>query len=339
MNNLTDAYGPIALTMGEPAGIGPELAAKAWHLRDEAKVPPFVLIGDPDVFAPFSDVSVISFSADTDPADLRAAFADALPVITVALAAAPRPGKPDPSNAKTVAACIEKAVRLVQDHQASAVVTNPIQKSTLYDAGFAFRGHTDFLAGLAGLEPNEVAMMLAIDGLRVVPVTIHLALRDVSEALTGPAIQRAARITHDDLRRRFGIARPRLKVAALNPHAGELGAMGSEEIDIIAPAVAALTDDGIDVSGPHPADTLFHERARADCDAVICMYHDQALIPIKALDFDHGVNITLGLPFVRTSPDHGTALDIAGTGAASADSLIAALQAASRLTLPDRPDG
>jgi 4-hydroxythreonine-4-phosphate dehydrogenase len=312
---------PLALTMGEPAGIGGEIAAKAWSRRKEG-VPPFFLITDPAVVP--GPAAVIA-----RPAEAPDVFERALPVLPVRLLRPVTIGRPDPANAPAVIGAIERAVALVGAGEAAAIVTLPIRKETLYDAGFRHPGHTEFLAELAG--GATPAMMLVCPGLRVVPVTIHLALRDALARLTTAAIVAAGRISAAGLMRDFGIAAPRLTVAGLNPHAGEGGALGREEIEIIAPAVARLRADGIAVSGPAPADTLFHERARARYDAALCMYHDQALIPLKTIDFDRGVNVTLGLPFVRTSPDHGTALDIAGRGIASPESLVAALRLAAEM--------
>jgi len=258
------------------------------------------------------------------------AFADALPVLHVPLAAAPRPGHPDKANAQAVIASIERATNLAVSGEAGAVVTNPINKAALYDAGFAYPGHTEFLAVLTGAHGRQI-MMLASPHLRVVPVTVHASLRSSIGMLTAEAIVLAARTTADALRRDFGIAQPRLAVAGLNPHAGEQGALGDEETTIISPAIAALRADGIDVSGPWPPDTMFTAAARQRYDAAICMYHDQALIPLKTLDMQHGVNVTLGLPIVRTSPDHGTAYDIAGQGIADPSSLVAAIELAAAL--------
>jgi 4-hydroxythreonine-4-phosphate dehydrogenase len=241
----------------------------------------------------------------------------------------PEHGRPSPQNAGTVVRSIETAVSAVRNGGASAVVTNPIHKASLYADGFRFPGHTEFLASLSG--NASPLMMLAIEGLRVVPVTVHMSLASAAASLTRDAIIAAATQAHASLVADFGISNPRLAIAALNPHAGENGTMGSEEADIIGPAIAALRDRGIDVTGPHPADTMFHAAARKQYDVAICMYHDQALIPLKTLDFEGGVNITLGLPFIRTSPDHGTAFDIAGKGKASAVSLIRAMQLADRL--------
>lgn len=323
---------PLAVTMGEPTGIGGDIVLKAWAARDAADVPPFVLLDDPDRIAGLAarlaiDVPVKTVANVAEAPDL---FARALPVLPLVLPAPVEFGRPDPANGAAVIAAIDRAVELVRSGQASAIVTNPIQKSALYAAGFRHPGHTEYLAHLAGLTEDPV-MMLATDELRVVPVTIHVSLGDAVRQLNAAAIVHAGRITAAGLVRDFGIAAPRIAVAALNPHAGEGGAMGREEIEIIAPAVAALQAEGILATGPHPSDTLFHAEARKRFDAALCMYHDQALIPLKTIDFDSGVNVTLGLPFVRTSPDHGTALDIAGTGKASPTSLIAAMRMAARM--------
>lgn len=323
---------PLALTMGEPAGVGGEITLKAWAARHEAAVPPFVVLDDPDRLGALAAKLGLAVPVRevASPGEAVALFDQALPVLPVRLGHPVAPGTPDPANGAAVIASIDRAVALVQTGQATAVVTNPIQKSSLYAAGFRHPGHTEYLAHLAGMT-EEPIMMLAAADLRVVPVTIHVSVRDAVDLLTTDAIVHAGRITAAALARDFGIERPRLAVAGLNPHAGEGGAMGHEEIDVIAPAIAALRADGIDVSGPRPPDTMFHAAARRGYDAALCMYHDQALIPVKTVDFDGGVNITLGLPFVRTSPDHGTALDIAGTGAANATSLIAALKTAEEM--------
>jgi len=313
--------------MGDPAGIGGEIALAAWReLRGTALR--FVLIDDPARLASL-DPS-IPIRVANDPAEAAAAFAESLPVLPQALAAPVRPGRPDPANAAAVIASIERAVRLAQQGAASAVVTNPISKATLYGAGFPHPGHTEFLGALTGLLEPPV-MMLASPLLRVVPVTIHVSLRTALATLTTAEILRTARIAAAALARDFGIAEPRLAIAGLNPHAGEGGAMGEEEATLIAPAIAALRAEGIRATDPLPPDTMFTEAARATYDAAICMYHDQALIPLKTLDMRNGVNITLGLPIVRTSPDHGTAFDIAGTGRADPSSLIAALRCAAEL--------
>lgn len=325
---MSEAGRPLVLTMGEPAGIGAEIALKAWIAR-ACGVPAFFLIDDADRIAALAralalDVPIARLD---QPGQAATEFAAALPVLHRPLAAAVVAGRPDPANAPQVIAAIETAVACVRDGRAAAVVTNPIHKKALYDAGFGFPGHTEFLAALAG-GGGEAVMMLACPDLRVVPVSVHESLRRAIDGLTTEKIVRTARITAAALRTDFGIACPRLAVAGLNPHAGEGGALGCEDIEIVAPAVAALQRDGIAACGPEPADTLFTAPARARYDAAICLYHDQALIPIKTLDFAQGVNVTLGLPFVRTSPDHGTALDIAGRGQASPHSLIMALRLA-----------
>nr|WP_042443588.1 4-hydroxythreonine-4-phosphate dehydrogenase PdxA [Azospirillum sp. B510] len=318
--------------MGEPAGVGGEITLKAWAARREAGVPPFIVLDDPERLAALATSLglPVPVRAVSSPGEGAALFGHALPVLPVRLDHPVLPGRPDPANGAAVIASIDRAVALVRAGRAAAVVTNPIQKSALYAAGFRHPGHTEYLAHLAGLA-EEPIMMLAAADLRVVPVTIHVSVRDAVNQLTTAAIIHAGRVTAASLARDFGIDRPRLAVAGLNPHAGEGGAMGREEIDIIGPAVDALRADGIDVCGPRPPDTMFHAAARRGYDAALCMYHDQALIPVKTVDFDGGVNITLGLPFVRTSPDHGTALDIAGSGAANPTSLIAALKTADRM--------
>ena len=309
---------PIALTSGEPAGVGPEIAAKAWEaLRGELD---FFLIGDPGHLPAGTPVAEIAA-----PGEAAAAMAQGLPVLARDFGAPRLPGQAQATHAPHVVAAIREAVALVRAGEAAAVCTNPIHKKALQDgAGFGFPGHTEFLADLAGV-PRAV-MMLACDALRVVPVTIHIPLSQVPEALTPELLEDTIRITEAALR--AGIARPRLAVAGLNPHAGEGGAMGHEEIEMIAPLIDRLRAEGLEIAGPLPADTMFHPQARARYDVAICQYHDQALIPIKTLDFAHGVNVTLGLGFVRTSPDHGTAFDIAGQGRADPASLIAALRMA-----------
>jgi 4-hydroxythreonine-4-phosphate dehydrogenase len=327
---MAEALRPLALTMGEPAGIAGEIAIKAWHAPDGRPVPAFCVIGDPDwlraeAHRMKSHQHIVEVGSL---AEGGKRFFEGLPVLPERLAAKAVPAQPDARNAPAVIAAIRKAVALARSGEAAGVVTNPIHKATLYGAGFKFPGHTEFLAELCGAK-NPV-MMLAVEGLRVVPVTVHLSLAEACRALTTEAIVAAAQTTHAALIRDFGIAAPRLAVAALNPHAGEGGAMGAEEQQIIAPAVAALQQRGIDTKGPLPADTLFHAAARTRYDAAICMYHDQALIPLKTLDFAGGVNVTLGLPIVRTSPDHGTAFDIAGQDKADPSSLLAALRLAAR---------
>ncbi|WP_142849777.1 4-hydroxythreonine-4-phosphate dehydrogenase PdxA [Telmatospirillum sp. J64-1] len=335
--SASDPRAPLALTMGEPAGIGGDITLAAWSRRTAEALPPFFVIDDAGRLKRLAerlglDVPVTEIA---QPEEAVAVFGKSLPVLHRPLPGPVEPGRPNAANSPAVRAAIEEAVALAQAGRASGVVTNPINKQVMYSAGFTFPGHTEFLAELGGNVP--VVMMLACPGLRVVPVTIHVSLAEAARSLTTEAIVTAGRITAAELRRRFGIAAPRLAVAALNPHAGEQGAMGREEIDIIAPAIETLRGEGIDVFGPAPADTLFHARARAGYDAALCMYHDQALIPLKTIDFDRGVNVTLGLPFIRTSPDHGTAFDIAGTGKADAQSLMAALRLAGEMasrTLP-----
>jgi 4-hydroxythreonine-4-phosphate dehydrogenase len=333
---VSDGDDPIAVTLGDPAGIGPEITLKSWKRRQENGLSPFVVIGDPDLFGSLSlqlglDVPV---QAVETPAQATTIFADALPVLPLRHPVNAVPGHPDKANATAIIESVETAVTLARAGRVSCLATNPIAKHVLYDAGFAHPGHTEFLATLAaepgGAVPLPV-MLLWSDSLAVVPVTIHIPLADVPETLTTELIVRTARIVAADLASRFGIAKPRLALAGLNPHAGESGAIGREDIDIVAPAIAQLRMEGIDATGPYPADTMFHARARAGYDVALCMYHDQALIPIKTIAFDDGVNVTLGLPFIRVSPDHGTAFDIAGKGIARPDSLIAALKLGARL--------
>ncbi|GAA6199046.1 4-hydroxythreonine-4-phosphate dehydrogenase PdxA [Aquicoccus sp. SU-CL01552] len=314
---------PVALSCGEPAGVGPEIAVSAWQaLRGDC---PFVWIGDPRHLPEGTPVAVLD-----DPAKAIAACASAFPVLAHPFANPTTPGHPDPANARGVITAIERAVALTQSGQTCAVCTAPIHKKALIDgAEFGYPGHTEFLAALGRVE--RVVMMLASDALRVVPTTIHIALSEVPLRLTPELLRETIEITARSLRDQFGIPQPRLAVAGLNPHAGESGAMGREEIDWIAPLLARIPQEGFTLTGPHPADTMFHAAARARYDAAICMYHDQALIPIKTLDFDRGVNVTLGLPFIRTSPDHGTAFDIAGQGKANPSSLIEALKLAQRM--------
>ncbi len=322
---------PLALTMGEPAGIGGEIALQAW-LRRGDEVPAFYLIDDPGRLATLTqrfgwDVPIRTIAA---PAAALSIFATALPVLPVGGTTRAAPGQPDIADAPLVLGSIETAVADVRGGRAAALVTNPINKDALYRAGFRHPGHTEYLAELAGTGQQSI-MMLACPQLRVVPITIHLALRRAIETLSAAGIVYAGRVVDDALRRYFGIATPVLAVAGLNPHAGEAGGLGREVIDIVAPAVAELRAAGVDARGPLAADTMFHAEARRGYDAALCMYHDQALIPIKTIDFDGGVNVTLGLPFIRTSPDHGTAFGIAGQGIARPDSLIAALKLAAEM--------
>ena len=322
---------PLALTMGEPAGIGGEVTLAAWRRRAEG-LPVFYVLDDPDrlrrLAAQLGHEAPVQPIAD--PADAADVFREALPVLPLGRTVRAQPGHPEAEDARLVIASIDRAVGQVNAGRAAAVVTNPINKDVLYRAGFRHPGHTEYLAELAGIGTAPI-MMLACPELRVVPVTIHLALREAIAALTSEAIVHAGRVTNRALQRDFGIAAPRLAISGLNPHAGEAGALGREDIEIIAPAIATLRAERIDARGPLAADTMFHARARQGYDAALCMYHDQALIPIKTIDFDGGVNVTLGLPFIRTSPDHGTAFDIAGRGIARPDSLIAALRLAAEM--------
>jgi 4-hydroxythreonine-4-phosphate dehydrogenase len=326
------------LTQGDPSGIGPEIALTAWReARDKGA--PFFVLGDPAHFQRVSyalglDVPVRITRAE----DAERVFAEALPIVPLQARVIGAPGRPSASDAAATIEAIERAVTMVAEGSASAVVTNPIAKEVLYDAGFRHPGHTEFLGELAlrhfGQAVHPV-MMLWSPQLAVVPATIHIPLAQVPSRLTRELLVETAQIVVKDMRQRFGIAAPRLVFCGLNPHAGEGGSIGREEIETIAPAIAELRRDGLNVSGPFPADTLFHAAARARYNVVIAMYHDQALIPIKTLAFDSAVNVTLGLPFVRTSPDHGTAFDIAGSGRANPASLIAAIKLAARLADAD----
>ncbi|NNF23390.1 MAG: 4-hydroxythreonine-4-phosphate dehydrogenase PdxA [Rhodobacteraceae bacterium] len=311
---------PIALTCGEPAGVGPEIAIKAWQaLRSDV---PFVWIGDPSHLPEGAPAKPVKSAAEA-----TGVCADAMPILAHDFTGSARPGLPDPANAQGVIDVIARAVAMARAGEVSAITTCPINKKVLVDgADFAYPGHTEYLAALAG--GADVVMMLACDALKVVPATIHIALAQVPRALTRDGLAQVIRTTHSALRADFGIAAPRIAVAGLNPHAGEGGLMGGEEITMIAPLLDDLRAEGINLLGPLPADTMFHAAAREAYDAAVAMYHDQALIPIKTLDFAGGVNVTLGLPFVRTSPDHGTAFDIAGRGIADPTSLINALQMA-----------
>jgi 4-hydroxythreonine-4-phosphate dehydrogenase len=315
---------PLAVTMGEPAGIGGELTVKAWQARAALALPAFVALDDPDRLAALGATVRVVDRMDAS------GFTESLPVLPVRLAAPNRAGAPDPANGAAVIGSIRRAVELALAGAAAGVVTNPIHKAALYAAGFRHPGHTEFLAELTG-RPGAEIMMLACEGLRVVPLSIHQSLAHAVAGLDGARIECVSKSVADALRRDYGIAGPRLAVAGLNPHAGEAGALGHEEIDVIAPAVARLRAGGLEVLGPMAPDSMFHAEARARYDAAICMYHDQALIPLKTLDFFGGVNVTLGLTIVRTSPDHGTAFDIAGTGTARIDSFVAALRMAAEI--------
>lgn len=329
---------PLALTLGDPAGIGPDIALMAWRARACLNGAVFAMTGGADILierAKSLGLEVPVRRIDRM-SEARAEFRDALPVLPLDGRAGgmPIPGRPDPRFAPLVIASIERAVALCHGGEALAVVTNPIAKSVLYEAGFSHPGHTEFLAELAGRHwggAHRSVMMLAADELKVVPLTVHVPLSRVPGLITRGLIVETIEITARALERDFGLAQPRIAVAGLNPHAGESGAIGREEIEIVIPAIAELKAKGLAIAGPYPADTLFHEAARRTYDAAIGMYHDQALVPLKTLAFDRGVNVTLGLPFVRTSPDHGTAFDIAGSGKANPTSLIEALKVANRM--------
>lgn len=321
---------PLALSMGEPAGVGPEIIAAAW-MALKAEGPVFVVVGDAALLrAQGQPVQTVLAASDAE-----AVFGRAIPVLDVPLPAAVTPGRPEAANAGAVADWIEQAVNLAMSGEASGVVTAPIAKAPLYAAGFRFPGHTEFIAELTIDAPfagtRGPVMMLTAKDLRACLVTIHSPLAEVPELVTVERVTRTARVVHEALKRDFGVAAPRLALAGLNPHAGEGGAIGLEEIEVLAPAVEILRGEGIRITDPVPADTLFHDDARATYDAVLCLYHDQALIPVKTLDFWGGVNTTLGLPVIRTSPDHGTGFDIAGKGVARADSLIAAIRLAGQM--------
>ena len=308
--------------MGDPAGIGPEIVAKAWTARDDAGLASFFAVGDVRAIERVWDGPVVRIS---NPAEATSCFADALPVLAIEDAGDIVPGVPDAEGARCALHSLEVAAGLVRSGAAGALVTGPVSKRQLYDIGFTHPGQTEFVAERCGISPENAVMMLAGPSLRVVPVTTHIPFAQVAAALTTELFVSRGRATARGLQRSFGIAEPRLVVAGLNPHAGESGSLGREEIEVLAPAIAQLRDEGIDVTGPFAADTLFHERARARYDAALCCYHDQALIPLKSLHFDDGVNITLGLPIVRTSPDHGTAFPIAGRGVAVPGAMIAAI--------------
>lgn len=340
---MADIRLPLAVTSGEPAGIGPDVTLQCWAERGLMALPPFYVRTDPDLLRSRAarlglDVPIIEVAPD----DACEAFSGALPVVSAGQSVADLPGEPDSSTAGAVIASIDACVTDVREGRAAAVVTNPIAKKTLYDAGFRHPGHTEYLGVLAaqfGAGPHTPVMLLAGPELMVVPVTVHIPLSAVPATLTADLILETARIVDRDFRKRFGLSKPRIAVAGLNPHAGEGGSMGREDIDVIAPALEQLRNEGLDVSGPWPADTLFHPEARKTYDCVLGMYHDQVLIPVKTIAFDDTVNVTLGLPFVRTSPDHGTAFDIAGTGKARPQSLAAALRMAAVLAEPEHLAG
>ena len=318
---------PLAVSLGDPAGIGPEVIAKCWDNRDQFGLPAFVAVGDPRSLASVWDGPI---ELVDDPRQADAAFDYGLPLIQLNAAEADIPGHPSVAGAHTCLDSLEIAVGLARSGSASAVVTGPVAKEQLYAIGFQHPGQTEFVAERCGISPGNVAMMLAGPTLRTVPVTTHLPLIEVARALSSALIESRGRAALRGLQRNFGIPEPRLAVSGLNPHAGEGGQLGREEIEIIEPAIAALAAEGWRVSGPHPADTMFHDRARANYDAALCMYHDQALIPIKALHFEEAVNVTLGLPIVRTAPDHGTAFDIAGQDRADPRPMAAAMRMAAQ---------
>jgi 4-hydroxythreonine-4-phosphate dehydrogenase len=332
---------PLALTMGDPAGIGPDITLALWSARKTLSLPPFLFIGDAQVLRDRAAALGLPVTTTVaEPETANAVFPDAIPVLASECSVPVSAGVPDSGNAAAVTGAIEKAVALTMAGRTAAVVTNPIAKAVLYDAGFNFPGHTEFLADLAAKAMGQASllpvMLLAGPKLRAVPVTIHIPLKDVPAALTEDLVVETATITDRDLRERFGIARPRLALAGLNPHAGEGGALGLEDDAVVRPAIERLKAAGVDAVGPLPADTMFHDAARATYDVALCMYHDQALIPAKALGFDDSVNATLGLPFIRTSPDHGTAFALAGKGVARPDSLLAALRLAHELAAHER---
>jgi 4-hydroxythreonine-4-phosphate dehydrogenase len=316
---------PLAIAMGDSAGIGPEITAKAWKARELHSLPPFFAVGDPQAVTKVWGGPVTPIH---DPAEAEAVFATALPVLSTGDAGDVVPGIPDVDSARCALQSLELAVGLARSGTTDALVTAPVSKAQLYQIGFPHPGQTEFVAERCGVADDNTVMMLAGPTLRVVPITVHVALAEVPRLISQELIVAKARVTARGLLRNFGIERPRLAFAGLNPHAGEGGAIGREEIDILAPAIAQLRDEGIDALGPFSADTMFHARARAGYDAALCLYHDQALIPIKTLHFDDGVNTTLGLPIVRTSPDHGTAFGLAGKDQANPGAMIAAIRMA-----------
>ncbi|MCS0493621.1 4-hydroxythreonine-4-phosphate dehydrogenase PdxA [Ancylobacter sp. MQZ15Z-1] len=327
----------LALSLGEPAGIGPDIALLAWESRAELRLPPFFITGDPACLrARAARLGVPALVRECAPEDAAELFADVLPVVPAGPAATATPGVPDTSSGPAAKAAIDAAVQFVKSGRASAIVTNPISKAVLYDTGFRFPGHTEYLAHLAGDPPPRPVMMIWSPELAVIPATIHVPVADIARTLTRELLVETGRIAARDLEHRFGIARPRIAFCGLNPHAGEQGTIGREDEEITRPAVEELRREGIDARGPFPADTLFHPAARKGYDVVVGAYHDQVLAPVKMLAFDRAVNVTLGLPFVRTSPDHGTAFDIAGTGRANPASLVEALRLARRLADRDR---
>jgi 4-hydroxythreonine-4-phosphate dehydrogenase len=324
---MASIYRPLAVSLGDPAGVGPEVVGKCWDHRARFNLPPFVAIGDPRSLAAVWDgpLAVID-----DPREADNAYDVGLPILPIAAVEADLPGHPSVAGAHCSLDALELAVGLARSGSAAAVVTGPVSKQQLYGIGFSHPGQTEFVAERCGVSPANVAMMLAGPTLRTVPVTTHIPLAAVVETLTSGLIEARGRAALRGLQRNFGISDPRLAVAGINPHAGEGGTLGREEIDLIIPAIEALRSEGWRVTGPHPADTMFHAAARANYDCALCMYHDQALIPLKALHFEDGVNITLGLPIIRTAPDHGTAFDIAGQDRADPRAMAAAIRVAAQ---------
>jgi len=315
---------PLAVSLGDPAGIGPEVVAKSWERRREENLPPFFAVGD---LASVESVWQGPVEAIDSPAGAIEVWDKALPILQIADSTAP-PGSHDLIGARNALDSLEMAVGLARSGAASGLVTGPVSKARLYAVGFTHPGQTEFVAERCGVSVELIAMMLAGPTLRVVPVTTHIALRDVFDVLNADLIVAKGRAAARGLQRQFGIENPRIAVAGLNPHAGEQGALGREEIDIIAPAIERLREEGYEVTGPHPPDIMFNAHRRKNYDVALCMYHDQGLIPLKTLHFDDGINITLGLPIVRTSPDHGTAFDIAGKNLADPGAMIAAIRTA-----------
>jgi len=333
IDNSVSHHAPLAISIGEVAGIGPEIILKCWQQRKAEKLPAFFVTGSLAIMRDYAELCGLedALVRIDEPSQASALFPRHLPVLDIDVTSSLQVGKATPATAPLVVGAIEKAVELIFAGKASGLVTAPIQKSVLYEAGFTFPGHTEFLAELCARHTGKKhtsVMMLASSALKVVPLTIHMALSQVPGAITEALIHQTATAIIKALKQDFGLEQPLLAISGLNPHAGEDGAMGSEEQDIILPAIKKLQASGLNVTGPHPADTMFHKEARARYDAALCMYHDQALIPIKTLDFDGGVNVTLGLPIVRTSPDHGTALDLAGQGKANATSMLGAIKMA-----------
>jgi len=322
---MSSVIRPLAVSLGDPAGIGPEVVAKCWDGRSEFGLPPFAAVGDPRSVGNVWDGPIELID---DPRQADSVFDYALPLFQISAAEADVPGQPSVAGAHCSLDSLEIAVGLARSGSAAGVVTGPVSKEQLYSIGFSHPGQTEFVAERCGVSPGNVAMMLAGPTLRTVPVTTHLPLADVPHSLSAALIEARARTVLRGLQRNFGIAEPRLAISGLNPHAGEGGMLGREEVEIIIPAIDTLRSEGWRVTGPHPADTMFHTAARARYDAALCMYHDQALVPLKALHFEDGVNVTLGLPIIRTAPDHGTAFDIAGQDLADPRPLAAAIRMA-----------